>query len=231
MNIKDWGRKGYGNRNQGIMRRMWLTSFTASDTGCLPKESKRWVLGIVVLLPLLVTGCLYTSGGFGDDLSPLNTSLHHELRKANQSAWCFDPAFVEKRPYSLHEIMTRQAEKRLDEIFWQFFSSRPALSQVREILQLEGGAACTTQEEPDSDTTHTVCAFTHEYVQGMKNLTLIGWKIRSAQWQKDNFEYRITAQGERIVDVKGKILGGECYEIDKDLYEESKTIKPIRRLQ
>ena len=185
---------------------------------------------LILIFPLLLTGCIYTFHNFGDDLNSLNTDLYRELKKANHNSTCFDPFYLKK--YFLDEGQKVFVEKSMNEIFWQFFPMGTPLQQIIEKMQSQGGAICSTQVDAiNNNITHTVCTYTHEYVQGMKDLGVTGWKIYSAQWQKDNYEFRLTTQGGQLIDVKGKVLDGECYEIDKDVYDDSKTIKLIKKLQ
>jgi len=196
------------------------------------QSSLSTLVPLILIFPLLLTGCIYTFHNFGDDLNTLNTTLYWELKKANQNNTCFDPSYLGKYAKEfLDNEERRRVGENMDEIFWKFFPMGTLLQQIIEKMQSQGGAICTTQVNAiNNNITHTVCTYAHEYVQGMKDLGLSGWKIYSAQWQKDSFEFRITAHGGQIIDVKGKVLDGECYEIDKDVYDDSKTIKLINKL-
>jgi hypothetical protein len=203
-----------------------------SETDYFLKKSKKWRCGIVVLLPLLLTGCFYSVHNFGDDRNTLNTTIYWELKKANQNNTCFDPFYLGKyaKEFLDNEERNRVGE-RMNKIFQQFFPIGTPLQQVTEKMQSEGGAICSTQVDTiNNNITHTFCTYKHEYVQGMKEFGITGWKILSAQWQKDNFEFGIIAQEGRLTNVEGKVINGECYEIDKDVYEKSKTIKLIKKL-
>jgi len=70
-----------------------------------------------------------------------------------------------------------------------------------------------------------------EFIDGIKELYVYGWQIGRVYLTKSSFEYLLTTQEDRILGVSVNIIGCEFYELDKDLYEESKTIKSIRRLR
>ncbi len=98
-------------------------------------------------------------------------------------------------------------------------------------LTIEGGSKCIAQHDENSNgISHAVCSVSYESVQGMKELGLTGWKKTTAQWQKDNYEIRLAAENDRLVNIKGTVLEGECCEIDQNIYETLNTIKCIRKI-
>ena len=112
-------------------------------------------------------------------------------------------------------------------IFHGLFPQGTAVTTVIRTLKASG-ALCRTENKGEINLTH--CALTKEYIDGVKELYVYGWRIGSVYLTKSSFEYLLTTQEDRILDVSVNIIGCEFYELDKKLYEESKTIKPIRRL-
>jgi hypothetical protein len=186
------------------------------------------VFFLAFILPLLITGCFYNVHNFGEQLNSLNTILDNELRKANQSNNCLSFGISNN---NFRKIEVTMVEEKMNKTFQSFFPNGTSLQKTIEILQSQAGAICATKTDAIYErTTYATCTYSHEFVQGMKELGLTGWKISSAQWQKNNFEVRITAKNEMIDNIKSIVINGECYEIDKNIYENSKIIKFIRKI-
>ena len=112
-------------------------------------------------------------------------------------------------------------------IFYELFP--PGISEKKIITALEAtGAQC--QKVNNSKTNSTRCKLKKEYIDGLTGLHLLGWKIHMAILTVNSFEYLITTQDDHIFDVSVGIIESVCFEMDKKLYEQSKTVKPIRKL-
>jgi len=182
---------------------------------------------MILFFSLNLTGCFYSVTNWGEQINALNTDLDRELRKVNKDQNCTSSRFFKER---MSRIEIEILDKRMNETFRHFFPSFSPIQQITERLKSEGGAKCLTLPSNSNDLTHTICKYSHEFVQGMREFGITGWKMRSAQWQKDNFQFELTSHHDHLVNSQGKVLEGECYEIDINEYATSKTIKFIRKL-
>jgi len=198
-----------------------------SGTGYFSKESKRWRLGIAVLLSLLITGCekggRIFGGSFGDSHLFLNTELDRKLKDEIRLSACFN--LPPKNTFD-ESAIERYKTSRM-RIFHELFPQGTSAKMVFNTLKASG-AQCRTENKGETSLTH--CALMKEFIDGITELYVYGWRIGSVYLTKSSFEYLLTTQEDRILDVSVNIIGCEFYELDKELYEESKTIKPIRRL-
>lgn len=210
------------NRNQAV-KKTWPVPYFPEL-----KEGKRWLFGMVVVLSLLVIGCdkggRIFGGPFEDSHLFLNTKLDHKLKNELTSNGCFN---VPPQNILDKSAIERYKTSRM-QIFHELFPQGTPATTVLNILKASG-ALCRTENKSENNLTH--CVLTKEYIDGVKELYLSGWQISSVYLTKSSFEYFLITQAERILDVSVNIIGCEFYELDKDLYEESKTINPIRRLQ
>lgn len=189
----------------------------------------RLIYFIFICLWLSLTGCVYSIHNWGEQLNALDTELDKELRKSNINNQCLASDIRYKNAFQM--LSMTHVEKRLNEILPHFFLISSPLKEVIQKMTVEGGAKCIYQnDENNNGISHIVCSVSNESVQGMKEFGITGWKKTSAQWQKDNYEIRITAENDRLVNIEGKVLEGECCEIDKEAYELVKTIKCIRKI-
>jgi len=199
-----------------------------TGTGYFPKENKRWRLGIAVVLSLLITGCekggRIFGGPFEDSHLFLNTELDSKLKNNIRHHGCFN--FPPKDTFDESSI-ERYKTARV-RIFHELFPQGTSAKMVFNTLKASG-AQCRTENKGETSLTH--CVLMKEWIDGVKELYLTGWRVGSVYLTKSNFEYLLTTQEDRILDVSVNIIGCEFYELDKELYEESKTIKPIRRLR
>lgn len=213
----------------------WLLRLTALS--CLTSRAmyfmsisvngyRKFLRFISYLFLIFLTGCFYASHNFGEQLNALNTELDGELRKARESNICFDKKYPKSAFQKLQESDT---EKRMKEIFMRFFPIKTSLQKIIGAMQSQGGATCKAQINKNNIDI-TICAYKHEYINGMKELGLTGWKIYLAQWQQDDFEFKITSKDNMMLDVEAKIIDTECYEIDIDSYENLNAVKLIRKL-
>jgi hypothetical protein len=193
------------------------------------KESKPWQFGVAVLFFLLITGCekggRIFGGSFSDSHLFLNTELDHKLKNEitfHSSCFKLPPRNILDK--SAIERFTSSRMQIFHELFPQGTSAITALNTLKS-----SGGQCRTENKGEISLAH--CALIKEWIYGIKELHVFGWQIRSVYLNKSSFEYLFTTQEDRILNVSVNSIGCETYEIDKDLYEESKTIKPIRRLQ
>lgn len=191
-----------------------------------PKGYKLWMLMIIVLIPLLVTGCekggYFLAGPFSDSHLFLNTELDQKLKYEISTHGCFNLP-----PKNILEVsdIERYKKKRV-QIFHELFPQGTSVKTVFNAMRASG-AECRT--ENSDEISHARCILTKEFISGLKVLYLQGWQIHSVYLKKDSFEYLITTRGDDILDVSVNVIGCESYEIDKNLYEEFKIIKPIRK--
>lgn len=199
-----------------------------NETGYFPKENKRFGLGMAVLLSLLITGCekggRILGGPFEDSHLFLNTELDSKLKYDISINSCFN--FPPQNILDKSDI-ERYKQHRI-QIFHELFPQGTSIKIVFNTLKASG-ALCRTENKGEISLTH--CALMKEFIDGAKELHVFGWQISSVYLTKSSFEYLLTTQEDHITDVSVNIIGCETYEIDKDIYEESKTIKPIRRLR
>jgi len=193
-----------------------------------PKERKRRMLGMVVLFCLLITGCekggRIFGGPFEDTHLFLNTELDSKLKDNIRHYGCFN--FPPKNTFDESAIERYKASRM--RVFHELFPQGTAAKTVFNTLKASG-AQCRTENKGETSLTH--CALMKEFIDGIKELYVYGWQIGRVYLTKSSFEYLLTTQDDRILDVSVSIIGCEFYELDKDLYEKSKTIKPIRRLR
>jgi hypothetical protein len=178
------------------------------------------------MLTLLVTGCekgwSIFGGPFVDNHLFLNTKLDHKLEyEISTHCSCFnDPP-----KYILDKSEIERCKSSRIRIFQELFPPETQTTTVVDTLK-DSGAQCQTEKNNEYILIH--CSLTKEYIYGIRELYLSGWQTGRAYLHKSSFEYLLTTQAESILNVSVNILGCELYELDKDLYDETKTIKPIR---
>jgi hypothetical protein len=186
---------------------------------------------IYVLIILLLSACgkrgeIYM-GPFSDTSLFLNTKIDKKIaNEINIYSHCFDQSNQENW---LWRRNVNSFEKALDEIFVDIFPKGTPISTVVNTLRASG-ATCKTEYSDNSDIIS--CKFTKEFIYGLKDFYLFrGWRVHLARLNKNTFEYVISSKNGYLVAASSKVIGGECYELDPQRYEESKIIQPIRRLQ
>jgi hypothetical protein len=193
------------------------------------KESKPWQFGIPILFFLLITGCekggRILGGSFSDNHLFLNTELDKKLKyDISTHSSCFK---LPPRNILDESAIERFTSSRM-RIFYELFpQGTPAITVLNTLKG--SGAQCQIENNHEIDLTH--CSLIKEWIYGIKELHIFGWRIHRAYLTKSSFEYSFTTQEDHILTVSVNSISCETYEIDKDLYEESKAIKPIRRLQ
>jgi hypothetical protein len=195
----------------------------------ISNESKLWQFGVAVLFFLLITGCekggRILGGSFSDNHLFLNTELDRKLNyQITAHNGCFNLPPKNILDESAIERFISSRMRIFHDLFPQGTSAITALNTLKS-----SGAQCRTENKREISLAH--CALIKEWIYGIKELHVFGWQIRSVYLTKSSFEYLLTTQEDRILNVSVNSIGCETYEIDKDLYEESKTIKPIRRLK
>jgi hypothetical protein len=186
-----------------------------------------WMPMIVMLISMLVAGCEkggYIIGGhFEDSHLFSNTELDRKLKDEIKLRACFNlpPKNI------LDESAIERYKTSRVRIFQELFPPGTTAKTVFNTLKASG-AQCRTENNGEKSLLR--CALMKEFIDGIKELYVYGWRIRSVYLTRSSFEYLITTQEDRILDVSVNTIGCEAYEIDKNLYEESKTIKPIRKL-
>ena len=188
-------------------------------------------LGLTALMILLscssLTGCFYRINIWGKELNELNTDLDRELRHANSMNTCLSSQFINER-MSQREVEI--IEQKMAETFQHFFPVHTPLKKVTESLISEAGAKCITQPSKNSNSpAQTVCSYSHISLVGMKEFGLTGWEIFDVHWQKNNFEFAISSQDDHLTSSVGKVLEGECHDIDLNAYKSTNIIKLIRK--
>lgn len=180
----------------------------------------------------ITSGCFYDVTTYSKEYNTFNTEILSKLRSANQSDHCFDSVYMSTFNSIIFNQERKRVEKSMSEIFLQLFPLGTELPKIKESLQTEAGAICRpTTDIGINHINETTCTFSNKMVWGMKRLTWTGWRISSALWQVDNFEYRITARDNRLSAVKGSMLDGECDVIDKTVYEDSGQIVKLKKLK
>jgi hypothetical protein len=187
-----------------------------------PRRSKRCKLGMTVLLPLLIAGCeggWILRGPFEDSHLFLNTELDNKLKDEIRGRACFN---LPPKNILDTSAIERFKSSRI-QIFNELFPQETVADTVFNTLRASG-AQCQTENNL------TQCALMKEWIYGIKELHIFGWQIGRVYLIRNSFKYLLTTKAERILNVGINIIECEAYEIDKNLYEESKTIKPIRKL-
>ena len=180
-----------------------------------------------VIISVSTTGCFYRNIGYTDKINSLNTTIDTQLRSINNSNNCLsfktDDVFTKTELSIMKENMKSILENN--------FPKKSSLKKAVEILQLQAGAICQIKTtDTSTNAIQSICTYSPESVQGMKKLNITGWEIYVAQWQKDNFEINITAKNDLIDDIIVKIVSGQCYQIDKDIYEKYKVVKKVKEI-
>ena len=182
----------------------------------------------VALLTLLITGCEkgigFYGGIFEDSHLFLNTKLDAKLKNEIMLKGCFNTP--------PKDILDRTAIERFKssriQIFHELFPQETRAKTVLKTLK-DSNAICRAESKNQNSIVH--CALTKEYIYGNEELYLTGWKVHSVFLTKSSFEYVLTTQEEHILNVDINSIGCEFYELDKNLYQESKIIKSIRRIK
>lgn len=65
----------------------------------------------------------------------------------------------------------------------------------------------------------------------MKQVTWMGWKIKSAEWRVDDYQCLMTAKKVRLLAVECVVLDRECEVIDKDVYQNSGPVIKLNKLR
>jgi hypothetical protein len=164
-------------------------------------------------------------GSFSDNHLFLNTELD---RKLNYQITAHNGCFKLPPKNILDESAIEGFISSRMRIFYELFPQGTSAIKVLNTLKASG-AQCRTEGKHEVSLTH--CALIKELIYGIKELHVFGWQIRSVYLTKSSFEYLFTTQEDHILNVSVNSIGCESYELDKDLYEESKAIKPIRRLK
>lgn len=182
---------------------------------------------MILFSSLNLTGCFYRINIWGKELNELNTDLDRELRLANRMNFCLSSGFINER---MSQIDIENIEREMLKTFQHFFPAHTALNKVTERLMSEADATCISQPNKNSNSpAQTTCSYSHISLVGMKEFGLTGWEIFDVYWQKNNFEFVVTTQDDHLINSIGKVLEGECYDIDVNAYKSTKTIKFIRR--
>lgn len=189
-------------------------------------------LGLTALMIVVscnsLTGCFYNVTNWGEQINALNTNLDRELWHANSMNTCLSSRFKYGR---MSQIEIENIEREMVKTFQHFFPVHTPLKKITERLTSDAGAKCITQPSKNSNSpTQTICSYSHESLEGMRKFGLTGWEIFDVHWQKNNFEFAITSQDDHLINSIGKVLEGECFDIDITTYKSTKTIKFIRNL-
>ncbi|MGZ3814784.1 MAG: hypothetical protein ACXVA0_23830 [Mucilaginibacter sp.] len=177
---------------------------------------------------LNLTGCFYGVNNWGKRLNELNTDLDRELWYANSMGTCLSSGFIKER-MSQRDIEI--IEQAMVKTFQHFFPAHTVLNKVTERLTSEAGAKCIYQPNKNSNSSaQTICSYSHIALVGMKKFGLTGWEIYDVYWQKNNFEFAISSQDDHLTSSVGKVLEGECYDIDINAYKTTNTIKFIKKI-
>ncbi|MGZ3814783.1 MAG: hypothetical protein ACXVA0_23825 [Mucilaginibacter sp.] len=181
-----------------------------------------------VFIIFSLTGCQFNIGMFIDQVnkSPLykETKLDHELSIQLLSTGC--PKIPPKSKYDEMDIESFKSS-RIKIFNKQFPEGIPIAAMLTDLKASD--ANCHTQREQDFNVAN--CILKKEYVVGTKVLGLTGWKVTSAGLLKNSFEYRFTHQGNAISNLTVNIIECDGYPIDPILFQNSKTIKPIRSMK
>ncbi|MCK5431785.1 MAG: hypothetical protein KAJ03_03525 [Gammaproteobacteria bacterium] len=153
----------------------------------------------------------------------MNTEFDSKLINRHLLYGCIDLHSVSK----YEKIDRKRFEESLIQVYHDTFPSGTSATEVTSVLETTG-AQC--QKVAHAKTKSISCKLKKEYIYGITGLHVLGWKIHRAILTVNSFEYLITTQEERILNVSVDIIESECFEMDKDLYEQSKTVKSIRRL-
>jgi hypothetical protein len=187
----------------------------------------RWLVTFVILA-LLLSGCengIRIYGGiFEDSHLFLNTKLDAKLKNEIMLKGCFNmpPKDILDRT-SIERFISSRIE-----IFHELFPKEASAKTVLKALK-DSHALCRAESKDENIIFH--CTLTKEYIYGNEELYLTGWKVHSVYLTKSSFEYLLTTQADRILNVNINNIGCEYYLLDKDLYQKSKIIKPIRRIK
>lgn len=182
----------------------------------------------IIALGLLLSGCQFGIGMFVDQVnnSPQykETKLDHELSIQLLSTGC--PKIQPESKYDQKDI-ERFKTSRINIFNKQFPKGTPIAAILTDLKA--SNANCHTQREQDFNVTN--CILKKEYILGAYVLGLTGRKVTSAGLLKNSFEYRFSHQGNVISNLSVNIIECDGYEIDPILYQNSKTIKPIRSVK
>jgi hypothetical protein len=184
----------------------------------------RWLV-VGVALTFLLSGCGVRIYGtfFGDTHLYKNTKLDHKLLELIPIGCPKIP------PQSKYDEARIEMYKALRiKIFDELFPKGTPIATILNDLKASD-ANCQTQSERNIHVTN--CVLTKESILGVKFLYLTGWEVKSAGLLKSSFEYRFTHQDNAISNLSVNIIECDDSAIDPVLYQNSKTIKPIRSVK